>query len=358
MKNTHFYLIILIILFNVLGCGQNKSQSNNRIEKLGDYVSKDTIQAAVIAIETSGIPCVAYNTDNATHSIAVMHYSDKTWSSIGKPGIYFGSVCAMTIDENNNIYTAFRDKTSDYKLTIAKYDGTNWSSLGQLNIDGMVIYGNKMSMSIDKNGILYVAFTTSIGQVCGPAYVMAYSNSNWATVGKFADDGFLTCRMAMDSSNTPYVICCGYSKGIVVMKYNNANWTTIGGRWNSACHDGFICLDAHGTPYIVYHDDGKFITVQKYNGNATWSTIGPPQSILMGGNGGTCYGIVAPKIGYPMVIYSDNTGHLIQYDGTSWNSIVTQINASSGALVLDKSNTPYVFLPDNAFRLIVGKIIN
>jgi len=129
-----------------------------------DYVS--------LAIDSAGIPYVAYEDENTPNDAAtVMKFNGSIWVSVGNPGFSVGGVFYTSITVHNGIpYVAYADETDDDAATVMKYNGSNWTLIGSPDFSGGE--ADFTSLAIDSTGNLYVSYED-------------YANSQGATVMEF-----------------------------------------------------------------------------------------------------------------------------------------------------------------------------
>lgn len=126
-------------------------------------------------------------------SHGVAKWDGTNWAALGD-GIS-GQVGAMAIGKHGELYVAgaFMNNVSDgVAHNIAKWDGTNWTRLGA-GLQGctrFACYTLIIALAVDSEGAVYAAgdFTTAGGL---PANGIAkWDGTNWSTLGTGADNGF------------------------------------------------------------------------------------------------------------------------------------------------------------------------
>jgi len=122
-------------------------------------------QYVSITTDTNGIPYVAYE-DLSSIKLDVLMYDPigKAWLPVGGSlGISPGQAQFESIGfdrVHNTPYVAFEDGSNGDKLMVYSFNGTSWSTVGGASyITGITTDTvNWISMTIDKNGVPYVAY--------------------------------------------------------------------------------------------------------------------------------------------------------------------------------------------------------
>lgn len=146
--------------------------------------------------------------------------------------------CSIAVDENDNLFIAYSSAVNQ-KLSVLKYDGTEWNQLGEEGFTANRVQYN--SIAIGDNNIVYVA------------------GSNWE------DTDFLrNYVMAYDEDNNSW-----YQAG--------TGWASLGeAKYNS------LTTDSQGNLYLSFTDsDVNKLCVRKLNLN-----IAAPESVEISTEGG------------------------------------------------------------------------
>lgn len=110
---------------------------------------------------------IVYNTTTAIYS--VVKWNGTTWSSLGNlNGNSY--ISALAVDLNGNVYAGGNFTNASGKHFVAKWDGSNWEELGGANSLGA--NDEILALAIDSRGYVYAGgkFTNSSGE----AYVAVY----------------------------------------------------------------------------------------------------------------------------------------------------------------------------------------
>ena len=328
-----------------------------------------------IAIDSAGTPYVGFVDQANANKASVMKYNGTGWVNVGSPGFSPAGLTSphdvhIAIGSGGMPYIAFEDSTHGYKVTVMRYDGGSWITVGAPGFSGSAV--NELSFAIDHAGTPYVAYpdVTGLSGMGNGVTVMKYNGSVWTAVGvvefTHGSSGFTAgfISLAIDTAGKPYV---AYSNGTLsgtfkaaAMKYNGTNWVYVGAPNFSAGEADFvsIAISQGGTPYVVYRDltvSGK-ATMMKYNGTS-WVAVGP---VGFTAHDAQQTQVVFDKDGTPYVSFLDDVGattpaSVMKYNGSSW-VIAGTADFSAGmvndmTMAIDGSGTPFVAYTDYANSL-------
>lgn len=145
------------------------------------------------------------NAVDSTGSRFVVKWDGSNWSKVGNISAFGGPILALTCDNNNNIYACGDFWDGALQHNVRKWDGTSWSTLGQggneLNADGTISV-----MVSDKQNNIYVAGVFGNGL---NHYVAKWDGNSWSNLGNLQANGDIN-SMAIDSNDNLY--CTGWFK--------------------------------------------------------------------------------------------------------------------------------------------------
>jgi hypothetical protein len=142
------------------------------------------IEDVCLAIDSRGVPYVAFQDCSDENRAAVMMYNGDTWVDVGKPGFSAGGVTdiSLAIDSNGMPYIAYRNERfeniygeasqleNDMQATVMKYENDRWSVVGIEAFPPR--HTSNISIRINPSDTPYVAFVTA--ERDHPVMVMAF----------------------------------------------------------------------------------------------------------------------------------------------------------------------------------------
>jgi type IX secretion system substrate protein len=317
--------------------------------------SSGDVSSPRIACDVSGTPYVAYEDFSDSGRVTVKKFDGSSWVTVGAPGLpgsnatYWSFYISLAIDKYGTPYVFFKENADSGRGTVMKYDGTNWVVVGSRRFTGPGIYFP--SIATDTSGAPYVAYQDSVSGY--KAVAMKFNGSSWVSVGApISADLAANTTIAIDKSNTPYVAYqdANASNKATVVEFNGTSWVAVGTPGFSAGTASWptIAFDSAGTPYAAYNDGGA--TVMKYNGSA-WVVVGSAGF----SSGAVAYSTIAiDRSGVPYVSYEDvadsSKATVMKYNGSSWVT-VGSVGFSPGFagwvdMVLDGNGVPFVVFQD------------
>ncbi|NOU46177.1 MAG: T9SS type A sorting domain-containing protein [Bacteroidales bacterium] len=199
----------------------------------------------------------------------------QVWEPVGNPdGISLGGVGRLTLvnDFEDNLVVGYYDASVE-KASVQKYDGTNWSYLGQAGMTPS--YATYNSLAVDNVGIPY--FTNQAAYPEAGLEVRKFENGVWVDLPNAADQIINFQSSAFSADNTLFVVT-GENSG-TVKKFVNGTWEQVG--TSNFLNDTPFYLDMaianNGKIYISFNNNG-FVHVFENNVNASitdeWLPVG------------------------------------------------------------------------------------
>ncbi|MBA6340589.1 tandem-95 repeat protein [Colwellia sp. MB02u-10] len=326
-----------------------------------------------LALDSSGIPYVAYKDYGHSGKTTVMKFDGSAWLTVGAAGFSAGNTAytSLALDSSGTPYVAYTDYSNEGKATVMKYNTSTdtWETVGAVGFSAGSTEHN--SLALDNSGAPYVAYR-AMGN-SGKATVMKYNGSDWVAVGAagFSASYVYDTSLALDSSGTPYVAYQdgGNSEKATVMKFDGIEWVAVGEAGFSAgvaIHTS-LALDSSGTPSVAYRDvvNSYKATMMQYNANTeAWETVG---AVGFSADNASYTSLALDSSGTPYVAYIDTASSdkatLMKFDGSDWVTVgaagFSAGVASYTSLALDSSGTPYVAYQDegNSNKATVMKLV-
>jgi len=192
------------------------------------------------------------------------------WEDLGVPGFSASTASSISlhIDSGGVPYVAYRDWANSYRLTVKKYSGGSWQTVGTQGFsDGGVEYVKIFLY----NTTPYVAYMDVANG--NRATVKMFNGSTWQDVGNagFTPGTAEYVSLYVYNGFPSVAFRDGASGGrAVVMKFNGAAWGLIGYISDAGARYTSLFVDeAEGKPYLAFKDenqgDGE-VTVMKYEG--------------------------------------------------------------------------------------------
>ncbi|MGV8118949.1 MAG: hypothetical protein AB2L14_04205 [Candidatus Xenobiia bacterium LiM19] len=292
------------VTFTITGAGLGTSQAavNGKVE----FKNMDAAGTIEATVSTWNNTTIAGNVDipQGTYRVAVTSGGTETTDKVlffkgydwhfvpeclkGFPSVGQADYTSLVIYDNNGIpvpYVAYEDYENFGKVTVKKFDGTSWETVGTAGFStgsaydiSLVVYDN------NGNPVPYVAYCA--GDNSYKATVMKFNGTSWETVGT---NGFSTGQAGYtslavyDNAGTPvpYVAYRDFnnSSKATVMRFNGTSWETVGIAGFSAGIASYSSLVIHeGIPYVAYRDEnysGKAVVMKFTDSSPTkWEALG------------------------------------------------------------------------------------
>lgn len=277
MKKLFFVIIFSLFLFFYLSI--NADSSDDQWISMNEFSGTDSNVNAVLRhgddLYIGGLFKRVKNVE--ANFIAKLHIPSGEWNALG--GGLNGMVDVLAVDMNGNVYAGGNFYLAGSKLVnnIAKWNGTNWSSLGSGMSGDSDISLEVLALVFDKKGDLYAGgnFTNAGGVTVN--YIAKWDGSKWSSLGKGLD-GFVKA-LAVDESGNIYAGGCFKKAGDITVnglaKWDGNKWSSIGDGVDACVLS--IRFDNEHTLYV----SGSFETaggvtvnsIAKWSGTE-WSEIG------------------------------------------------------------------------------------
>ncbi|MEY4928071.1 MAG: hypothetical protein RI894_2507, partial [Bacteroidota bacterium] len=295
-------------------------------------------------------PYVAYTDYANGNKVTVMKFNGTAWETVGNAGFSAGQATYLSLAfYGSTPYVAYDDWANGYKSTVMKFNGTTWVAVGSPGFSNT----NAQDLSLTFNGstpyVAYEDYTSGTDII-----VKKFDGTTWVTVGNtsaYANDGLHPSLVFYGS--TPYIAYQNSNGKSAVIKFNGAAWELVGSAGFSAGQAFSESLAFGGsTPYVAYMDraNGDKCTVQKFNGTA-WVTVGSAGFSA----GGAQNPSLAVNDNTPYVAYRDGNNSykitVMRFNGMAWETVGATSASTDGALypsLAFNGNTPYVSYTDYA----------
>ncbi|WP_291723213.1 choice-of-anchor D domain-containing protein [Bernardetia sp.] len=213
-----------------------------------------------IEIAKNGTPYVLFIDDNTQSSI-VMKFNGTNWVNVGNAvnETNVGGVTSnrLKIDNNNTPYVMHNEIEFANGIVVKKFDGTNWVEVGNLGFSAITsIDVQSSSFAISPNDIPYIAFRDDTKD--NKMTVKKFDGTNWVDVGNagFSENAGYFPSLVIGQDETPYVAFeDGVTSQAQVMKFDGETWVNIGlPNFTLPMTDYIsIALDQTDIPFLLYH---------------------------------------------------------------------------------------------------------
>lgn len=347
-------IVTLLINFSVYSQWQGTGENNGLI---GDFLGFPSISVS----STNDVYLAHQGNDQ---KLDVLMLFNDIWTSIGSDLTTFETRnIQIQIDNNDVLYVVLNEKidgTSNFAIKVLKYNtGTSsWTKVGgNLYVGATEI----VRLKFDSNNAPYVAHTAD-----DKIFVKKFDGTNWSAIGNtnFGESGFI--GFDIDSSNTPYVCYASFVNSNAgkasVMKFDGANWVLVGNGGFSSGLSKYhnLSIDSNDVVHVGFDANGTnngSSTVMKFNGNS-WDVLGTE-----GMNNYSRYNnfLIATddKKYVAFDEFSDNGLIVKTFNGTDWVQVgnnVTSVSAQNLNMAKAPNGTLFVtYLRDFDKKLYVKK---
>ena len=226
-----------------------------------------------IAVDSNNNPHISYaanGADQCGNGLRIASYTGTAWTyDTVESGNNRGCESAIVIDENDNIYIAYQDRSSS-KLMFATDKSGSWDTYLVETGSSQMYPGYMTSMAVDKEGQFHIAHFDDEN------YDLRYStgspSSGWNT--DILDSSGHTGRdpsIAVDAANQPHIVYHTWSGGN--LKYATidptiSDWEVSTIANNADVGEGnSIFIDENGIMHVAFNDDTA--EVLKYTTKST-----------------------------------------------------------------------------------------
>ncbi len=236
----------------------------------------------LLGTNASGMLQIAHF-DHESKRFGLKRLIGNTWQTISEsPQLTFFPYLGSYVFDDEDFYAAFQDEAMDDKITVWKFDGSNWSIVGQPGFSEGHVHSIVLKVS---NGIPWVAYEDwSLGSA---GIVKKLDGNTWQSVGSQVFNGDPHDNMDFAVSNgIPYVAHADSStqNRASVLKFDGADWTNVGPPMFTERTDFLkLAIDANNQePYLLFQDnDPTFwgLSALHFDGT-TWDFVGAPGFIF------------------------------------------------------------------------------
>jgi hypothetical protein len=243
-----------------------------------------------MAFDSADIPYVVYRDEDDFNKLTVKRYVGEFWVTLGTEGFTATSPDfkylnpTIAIDGADTPYVAYADAANFFKATGIKFNGSSWVTVGSAGFSAGPVtttIGRFIHIAFDSSNTPHVVYSDEANS--RKATVMKFNDSLWEAVGPagFSEDWVRHTTIAIDSNDMVYVAFedrSGISYRSTVMRYNGSRWIAVGQRRFPSSDTANTCLaiDSKNIPHVAYAE--KYpggVTSMKYEGG-NWGVVGTP----------------------------------------------------------------------------------
>ena len=205
------------VAFNDAGEGNRyylNRYKNGNWETMGSYITSGGGSWSRLALDSKGVPYVSWVDFYAGNKMYVSKLVGELWLTIGNAPVseenFIAKNCQdVAIDANGNIYLAYVVKGTE-QLAVYRHNGADWEMLGDNIADGTV---KGIDVAVDSENNFYVAYAD--GSFGDKVSVMKYNGTEWSYVGQRAfTESSTDTYMAMTLHNeSPCVVYTDIAMG-------------------------------------------------------------------------------------------------------------------------------------------------
>lgn len=209
-----------------------------------------------LAVNKQGIPYVAFTDFILSGKATVKKLNGNDWVNVGPPGFSDGRTrnISFKIDSNGILYIAYRDEGNGNKLTVKKFDGSIWQNAGNAGLpEGPV---SSLALSLTNGGTPYVLFADATN--ANKATVKKLAGNNWITVGEpgFSPGAIAEPSLTIDTNEVVYVnyVDSTNRNRANVMEFDGSSWRNLsdGGLSTGWVSNTSIAIGNSGLPMVMY----------------------------------------------------------------------------------------------------------
>ena len=326
------------------------------------YVESDSVMKIWIGSASESLSSRLYlgaDSSSSFFNYTPLVVNNTFWNYLGIAGITSGAVSNvnMSIGTDNTPYVAYVDE-SGYTTTV-KYSSDTWSQLGGTISAGKSALSN---IKVGSNNLAVVAYVDSSNG--NGITVKRYDGSSWLTLGSagFAPNKLTSSlSLSLDGSDNPYVLSSeivGGSMVLSVYKYDGSSWLNLG-VVASGVND-YATMDVDkitNTPYVVYSNASSYQASVRKRIDTSWVNVG--YNNFTDGPRGVYYPVIKiDKLGNPVVLLQDDDTHerLSMYllVGGVWSKSgstkFTKSHSYAPSLTFDKNNRAVIGFTDASYN--------
>jgi len=196
----------------------------------------------------AGEPWVVFSEMQDSEKVSVKKYDGTQWNYVGPSGFSepFAIQDCLAFSASGEAYVAYRYGNPPY-IRIRKFDGTNWVTVGT----PILQEGFFLSLAVDTSGNPWVAFDDY--SVNFRLSVMRFDGSQWIYFGQpgISSTRISNAIIAFNPSGEPWVTYSGYTNNtwVSVIRFYGNQWVYVG--------DSIISPNSSDPVNLVFRSNGE-----------------------------------------------------------------------------------------------------
>ncbi len=255
----------------------------NQWVHIGRGLAAGIVERQSLAFDGS-TPYVAYTDGRTTgpgnNGITCLKYDGNQWKTVGdkkftSPSTGDAIFPSLAIAPGSGTpYVAYQDRANNAKLTVQKFDGNQWTTVGKAGFSEKRCYLPDLTFPPGSDEP-YVAYHNSDSDSEDKIIVQKFNGNQWTSVGQkgFSENEINSANIAFaSSSGTPYVgfisEISSSSSSATVKKFNGSQWENVGDQYitGDIQYLNFAISPQSEDLYMAYSDEanGGRTTVKKF----------------------------------------------------------------------------------------------
>jgi hypothetical protein len=172
------------------------------------WVSDSAITEPSLAIDSSGVPYLAYSNASVDWRATVKYRTGASWVTLGAQGISIGRAASIRLQfgKNGVPYISFSDEGAQDRVRVLAYLNGSWQPIGgEVASDE---WGYNSSFSLDENDRPIISYIDSDGKL----QVQTFRDNSWRKYSRIVPTSGMAARLSMivNHASVPIV---GYLDG-------------------------------------------------------------------------------------------------------------------------------------------------
>lgn len=276
---------------------------------------------------------VAYKDVANANGITVQKWDGTSWSTIGSAGFVTSVRSPRLVVSGNVPYVAYGNGANMYKMNVKSYNGSSWTAVGSPDFSGgasdHISFIGRTPGAPSTLGFFFVGFAD--GANGNKATFMKYDGSSWTPLGAPQGNGASATSLTQSSNGDVYAIS---TESTLSDAPNPIQYTTLASSWVALGSNplsggaAFPQIKSNGVKtYGVFSDYGntKSLAVSDCNtaGAGSWAapvtytTDGEADNISMTLEGSGS--TTRPVVAYTKA--SSTKVNVLKFDGTAWSHV-------------------------------------